>query len=408
MFGKKDSINNGQNDNDVGVDRELPPVNGGSRGGSKLIPLIFIVLAGLLVTWVVYSMSGTENTDKALAKQQAEDAKRFAVTGRVPEIRQPELPPPNVGGLELPPAPPEQVPATGFYGQPTTPTGTEVKPEWQIIRERRMNSGLAAEFDASKSGDSKAQPKQSDPTNDTLAAIERIYAANAASGGSGAGFDDDDDGFVSTAAPLTNALQPSRTVGTAASLVFDRNLLLAKGSFLDCTLETRLDSTVPGMTACVLSRNIYSDNGKVVLLERGSRVIGEYQGKIQQGQSRIFVLWTRVQTPKGVVIDIDSPGTDALGASGHGGFIDTQFWKRFGGAIMLSLLDDAAALATRNRTQDQLILQNSQDATQAMAVEALKNTINIPPVLRKNQGEHINIYVARDLDFRTVYALRSR
>ena len=38
-----------------------------------------------------------------------------------------------------------------------------------------------------------------------------------------------------------------------------------------------------------------------------------------------------------------------------------------------------------------------------MATEALKNTINIPPTLYKNQGEQVGIYIARDLDFSDVY-----
>ena len=33
-------------------------------------------------------------------------------------------------------------------------------------------------------------------------------------------------------------------------------------------------------------------------------------------------------------------------------------------------------------------------------------TINIPPTLSKNQGELANIFVARDVDFSTVYQLK--
>lgn len=40
-----------------------------------------------------------------------------------------------------------------------------------------------------------------------------------------------------------------------------------------------------------------------------------------------------------------------------------------------------------------------------MADEALRNTINIPPTGYVNQGALLNIIVARDVDFRSVYEL---
>ena len=51
--------------------------------------------------------------------------------------------------------------------------------------------------------------------------------------------------------------------------------------------------------------------------------------------------------------------------------------------------------------------QPSVSAGQQAAAIALENSVNIPPTIRKNQGEFVSIYVARDLDFSGVYDLRT-
>ena len=62
-----------------------------------------------------------------------------------------------------------------------------------------------------------------------------------------------------------------------------RRFLLAKGAFIDCTLETAIDSTLPGMTTCITATDTFSADGTVVLLERGTKLVGETRGEVQQG-----------------------------------------------------------------------------------------------------------------------------
>ncbi|MBM7070732.1 type IV secretion system protein VirB10 [Shewanella sp. 202IG2-18] len=217
-----------------------------------------------------------------------------------------------------------------------------------------------------------------------------------------------------TPQPLQAKLQVTKLNGTVASRVIDPNLFITKGAFLDCVLETAISSDVPGMTRCQLSRDIYSANGKVLLLEKGSHIVGQYQGGLQQGGlqqgiARIFVVWQRIETPNGVLIDLDSPGTDTLGRSGHSGFIDGHFKQRFGSAILLSLIGDAGSYAANKAnsgTNNQIQFGNTIGSSKDLAAIALQDSIRIKPTLLKNQGEHINVFVARDLDFRSVYELQ--
>ncbi|WP_283392632.1 type IV secretion system protein VirB10 [Photobacterium phosphoreum] len=213
------------------------------------------------------------------------------------------------------------------------------------------------------------------------------------------------DGTQSTG--IGGLLETTNTPKAVAGVLYNRDYLLAKGAYIDCVLNTSMNSTVAGMTKCTLTRNIYSDNGTTLLLERGSEVTGEYRANLSQGQSRLFVLWDRVKTPHGIVVNLASPATDSLGAGGVSGYVETHFWQRFGGAMMLSLVDDFAAYVATNGGKNVNNFESSSDTAQNMAAEALKNTINIPPTFYKNQGERVGIFIARDIDFSNVYQLKA-
>jgi type IV secretion system protein VirB10 len=198
-------------------------------------------------------------------------------------------------------------------------------------------------------------------------------------------------------------LVPAATPAVAARVLPTRRLLLPKGAFIDCTLETAIDSTLPGMTTCITATDTFGADGTVVLIERGSKLVGETRGEVQQGSARVFVLWTEARTPTGVVIPVSSPGTDELGRSGLPGSVDRHFFARFGAALLLSVIDGGAQVAAQSKGGTVIL---GPAASQDVASEVLKDTLRIPPTVVKHQGDSIQVLVARDIDFRSVYELR--
>jgi type IV secretion system protein VirB10 len=189
-----------------------------------------------------------------------------------------------------------------------------------------------------------------------------------------------------------------------ASRLPDRNFLITAGTSIPCTLQTAMDTATPGFVSCIIGSDVYSDNGAVILMEKGAKVLGEYRSGMHQGQSRLFVLWDRAVTPAGVAIGLASPASDALGRAGFDGTVDTHFWERFGGALLLSIVDDTSAAVASRGNQNGETVRVPSDA----AGIALQNSVNIPPSLTKPQGSQVAIFVAQDLDFSGVYALKAR
>ncbi len=191
-------------------------------------------------------------------------------------------------------------------------------------------------------------------------------------------------------------------IGAArAARVGDRNYQLLAGAVLPCLLQTALDSSRPGHATCLLPSDVYSDNGATVLLEKGTRVLGRYDAGLARGDQRLLVRWLRAVTPAGVAIWLDAPAADALGRSGLAGELDTRFWSRFGGAVLLSLIDQAQT--PRRSSEGQVWVAPSQAPT-----VALESSIDLPPRLVAPQGLEVSIFVTQDLDFSGVYDLRGR
>jgi type IV secretion system protein VirB10 len=206
---------------------------------------------------------------------------------------------------------------------------------------------------------------------------------------------------------LSALLRPSVTTAVRAQVLPTQRLLLPKGAFLDCTLETAIDSTLPGMTTCVMATDTFGVDGQVVLLERGTKLVGETRGQVQQGSARVFVLWSEARTPTGVIVPLVSPGADELGRAGLPGTVDRHFWERFGAAMLVSVIDGAIQAAVQSSRSNSGTVIVNPSATQDVTTEVLKGTINIPPTVVKHQGDRIQVLVARDLDFRSVYELKS-
>ncbi|MGH6964118.1 MAG: type IV secretion system protein VirB10, partial [Phenylobacterium sp.] len=222
---------------------------------------------------------------------------------------------------------------------------------------------------------------------------------------------------AATASPLVPALLPagepateldqlrrgSRIGQATARALGDRNFLILAGATIPCVLQTALDTSTAGYVTCLIGRDVYSDNGAVVLLDKGTRVLGEYRTGLRQGQRRIFILWTRAVTPNGVAIDLASPAADALGRAGFDGEVDAHFWDRFGAALLLSIVDDGA-YAIAGDDSHSATARLPSDA----AAIAVQNGANIPPTLRKAQGADVAIQAAQDFDFSRVYGLKAR
>lgn len=204
-------------------------------------------------------------------------------------------------------------------------------------------------------------------------------------------------------APQTTA--STETVPTRqVKLMRNIDYMLIKGTKIPCTLETTIISEQQGFTSCIINQDVYSGNARVLLIEKGTKVTGEYSGSVKNGDRRLQIIWDRLITPYDVVIQLDSPVTDRLGASGATGEVDNRWGLRIGSALLVSLFSDALEITANNSKSAEVVVESDASKTsQGLAKEILDNNINLPPIIYIKEGQMLNIYVADDIDLSSIY-----
>lgn len=203
-------------------------------------------------------------------------------------------------------------------------------------------------------------------------------------------------------------LSATTTVPSRARRLADLTFTIPKGTFANCTMTTAIQTDQPGFTECRLMRDLYGADGTVILLDKGSTVSGEYKpGSFQIGKERIAIVWSRIRTPGGVLVELASPGTGPLGRSGVKGWVDNHYGLRYGIPILISLINQAGQFASAasgtGGNQSQFFSTASGAVTQVLSENA-----QIAPTLTKNQGEIVSIIFSDDVDFSSVYQLSQR
>lgn len=330
---------------------------------------------------------------QAASKSQAEGDLPLPSLGKIDPPTSPLVsvigPKPDAPPTNLAPEIFESPAADG--ARPSSSAQPPVKSPEQLAFERRLGGPVST--DRRLSGTNSPATPGNDPLVPERNTAETLGAPREAPGGS------------ETA--LSARLRPSLMPATYARVLPTQRLLLPKGAFIDCTLETALNSSLPGMATCITATDTFGADGQVVLLERGTKLVGESTGTVQRGVARMFVLWTEARTPTGVVIPLASPGTDELGRSGLSGSVNTHFFERFGAAMLITVLNGAVQRASTSGNNGGTVIYNPS-ASQDIMTEVLKSTVDIPPTIDKPQGDRIQVLVARDLDFRSVYELTAK
>jgi len=151
----------------------------------------------------------------------------------------------------------------------------------------------------------------------------------------------------------------------------DMNLVLGRGKVINAIIETAINTDFGGEIRALVTRDIYSEWGKNILVPKGSRVFGNYATGIDGAYGRISITWTRLDLSNGYTLNLSGSGVDSLGRKGNQGRVDNKFRERFSNAVLRSVFNIALANAIDAAVKPQISSQAA--ATQNASATNLRN-----------------------------------
>lgn len=393
----------GQPDLDAGAP-QLKSVESQRINRKALIFLAGIVALLVLMTIVVIKNASSDKKE-AVEKPREEkvvipDLPKGTNTNGNPDFAELQAEPQPVPVQELPPLPPEE-PSRSAQNRSSQRDNDRDRdsgppePQGPTLAERRMGF-----TESQRNGGNSSAP--GGPNDPVLNAMLDNLRASSQPGGAGQA-----------------AAGGARDAGKKVSIAqYQRNpdALLVRGTYIRCVLETRIITDYAGFTSCIVTEPVYSINGRKLLLPKGSKALGRYEG--EPTGPRVAVVWDRITTPNGLDLTLEGPGVDNLGGAGHPGDYNGHLFSKLSSALMISLISDAFKYAaaengpqtdsvtTGGNVVSQPYESNTAKTMERLANQVLNKAMARPATVTINQGTVLNIYVAGDVDFSGVISRR--
>lgn len=218
----------------------------------------------------------------------------------------------------------------------------------------------------------------------------------------------------------SNVLGATAAEKSVATRLSNLSTTIAQGKIVDAVIETAINTDLPGTIRAIVSRDVYAEAGREVMIPKGSRLLGTYNNGVVRGQRRVLVVWTRVIRPDGLDIAIGSPGVDALGRAGVEGIADNKYSEIFSTAILTSIISIGVAIAADSLVNEDSTTTSNTDGSSSTTGSAgasaastavgtlggvsrdiVSSLINTKPTITIDQGTRVNVFVNKDLIFPT-------
>ncbi|MET0155125.1 MAG: TrbI/VirB10 family protein [Rickettsiales bacterium] len=232
----------------------------------------------------------------------------------------------------------------------------------------------------------------------------------------------------------------TKSLQIAATDMGDANLVVGQGRMIEAVLESAINTDLPGYVRAVVSRDVYSETGRNILIPKGSRLVGLYSTQdlsnllgfldakeMGSDKDRLAIAWTRIILPNGMDVNLEEkmfPGTDQLGRAGVHALVDRKYLELFSTSALLSVLTvggaiiaekisdedtpqtsstttntDGSITSTTNRSASDEAILSAVERMGSSVGGAINGAFGKGPTMIVGQGTRVRVFVRQDVVF---------
>jgi type IV secretory pathway VirB10-like protein len=180
-------------------------------------------------------------------------------------------------------------------------------------------------------------------------------------------------------------------------------LRILEGTVIETVLLTRLNGTLAGPVACLVTTPVYSEDRQHVLIPAGARVLGAAAPVQSWGDSRLAVSFHRLLMPDGHTYSLDGfHGLDQVGEAGVTEDVNRHYLQIFGASAAIGALAGLAQFGTTSGLASTSFGDEYRQAAGASLASStsriLDRYLNVLPTITIREGYRIKVYLTADFD----------
>ena len=174
--------------------------------------------------------------------------------------------------------------------------------------------------------------------------------------------------------------------------------------YISVILENAINSQLPGRFIAIVDAHVFANEGRNILLPKGTRLICSYKSLAKEGDTRLGAVCGRAIRPDGVSLLLTGAYVaDQMARTGLIGKVDNRIWEKYGSSFIVAGIS-ALAGAGADTSETSIVRQSASNLSVNLGnitTGLLNEHIDLAPIVSVAAGSRLQIIPMTDIWLRS-------